>query len=45
MTPRERCIFDEVEVETMEDPTFIESVHAEDVGVEVDELEPSPFAT
>ena len=43
MTPRGRCIFDKVEVETMEDPSIPNSTDADDGGTEIDEEEPSPF--
>ena len=43
MTPRGRCIFDKVEVETMEDPNIPNITDADDGGMEIDEEEPSPF--
>ena len=43
MTPRGRCIFDKVEVETMEDPSIPNSTDADDGGTKINQEEPYSF--
>ena len=43
MTPRGRCIFDKMEVETIEDLGIPNSTDADDDDMEIDEEDPSPL--